>query len=80
MQAIYDLKVGYTLGNADISMLKSIARQLLAELESRTVTVNLPSKTDFDDPLSAYEAIEKCRDEIKSACAAAGIQVIEGEG
>ncbi|SQC34249.1 hypothetical protein [Kluyvera cryocrescens] len=55
-------------------------KQHIAELESRTVTVNFPRQTDFDDPLSAYEAIEKCRDEIKSACAAAGIQVIEGEG
>lgn len=33
IQAIYDLKVGYTLGHADISMLKSMARQLLASME-----------------------------------------------
>ncbi|SLX01148.1 hypothetical protein [Klebsiella variicola] len=40
-------------------------------LESSTVTVKLPHQTDFDDPLSAYEAIEKC----KEALTAAGIKV-----
>ncbi|HDO6754423.1 hypothetical protein VSS02_07025 [Klebsiella pneumoniae] len=40
-------------------------------LESRTVTVKLPHQTDFDDPISAYEAIEKC----KEAMTAAGIKV-----
>ncbi|WP_343558464.1 hypothetical protein [Klebsiella aerogenes] len=30
--------------------------------ESRTVTVKLPNQTEFDDPLSAYEAIEKCKE------------------
>ncbi len=39
-------------------------------LESRTVTVKLPHQTDFDDPISAYEAIEKC----KEAMTAAGIK------
>lgn len=43
----------------------------IAELESRTVTVKLPNQTQFDDPLSAYEAIEKC----KEALAAAGVKV-----
>lgn len=33
VQAIYDLKVGYTLGHADIAMLKAMARQLLASME-----------------------------------------------
>lgn len=46
-------------------------RQRIAELESRTVTVKLPNQTEFDDPLSAYEAIERCKD----ALAAAGIKV-----
>ncbi|HBQ6066071.1 hypothetical protein [Klebsiella pneumoniae] len=41
------------------------------ELESRTVPVKLPNQTEFDDPLSAYQAIEKCKD----ALAAAGIKV-----
>lgn len=41
------------------------------ELESRTV--KLPHQTDFDDPLSAYEAIEKCKEAIR----AAGIKVKE---
>lgn len=43
----------------------------IAELESRTVTVKLPNQIEFDDPLSAYEAIEKC----KEALTAAGIKV-----
>ncbi|MEY1193024.1 hypothetical protein AB7074_24905 [Klebsiella pneumoniae] len=42
----------------------------IAELESRTVTVKLPNQTQFDDPLSAYEAIEKC----KEALTAQGIK------
>jgi len=37
IQAIYDLKVGYTLGHADIAMLKAMARQLLAGLEQEPV-------------------------------------------
>ncbi|MGG7916536.1 hypothetical protein SH589_06595 [Klebsiella aerogenes] len=45
-------------------------RQRIAELESRTVTVKLPNQTQFDDPLSAYEAIEKC----KEALTAEGIK------
>lgn len=40
----------------------------IAELESRTV--KLPNQTEFDDPLSAYEAIKKC----KEALAAEGIK------
>ncbi|MBQ5023059.1 ead/Ea22-like family protein [Klebsiella pneumoniae] len=44
-------------------------RQRIAELESRTV--KLPNQIEFDDPLSAYEAIEKC----KEALTAAGIKV-----
>lgn len=46
-------------------------KALLSSLESRTVTVKLPNQTEFDDPLSAYEAIEKCKD----ALSAAGIKV-----
>ncbi|MFV6998979.1 hypothetical protein ACNPLN_06740 [Klebsiella pneumoniae] len=45
-------------------------RQRIAELESCTVTVKLPNQTQFDDPLSAYEAIEKC----KEALTAQGIK------
>ena len=45
-------------------------KALLSSLESRTVTVKLPNQTQFDDPLSAYEAIEKC----KEALTAEGIK------
>lgn len=37
IQAIYDLKVGYTLGHADIAILKALARQLLAGMEQEPV-------------------------------------------
>lgn len=37
IQAIYDLKVGYTLGHADVAMLKAMARQLLAVLKQEPV-------------------------------------------
>lgn len=37
IQAIYDLKVGYTLGHADIAILKAMARQLLTGLEQEPV-------------------------------------------
>ena len=47
--------------------------------EARTLTIKLPSQTDFDDPLSAYEAIEKCRDALSESCAAAGITLVVGE-
>ncbi|HEC2618925.1 TPA: ead/Ea22-like family protein [Raoultella ornithinolytica] len=40
-------------------------------LDPIDVHVKFPHQTDFDDPLSAYEAIEKC----KEALAAAGIKV-----
>ncbi|HHZ9884166.1 hypothetical protein AB8S15_24960 [Klebsiella pneumoniae] len=44
------------------------AQQRITQLESRAV--KLPNQTEFDDPLSAYEAIEKC----KEALIAAGIK------
>lgn len=37
------------------------------ELESRAVPVKFPHQTDFDDPLSAYEDIEKCKDALTAA-------------
>ncbi|MGP7371338.1 hypothetical protein [Klebsiella pneumoniae] len=57
--------------NRHLKLELEIAEKRIAELESRTVTVKLPNQTEFDDPLSAYEAIEKCKD----ALAAAGIKV-----
>lgn len=43
----------------------------LASPQASTVTVKLLNQTEFDDPLSAYQAIERC----KEALAAAGIKV-----
>lgn len=65
--------------NVTLDARAELAERRLTELEARKLTVNLPSQTDFDDPLSAYEAIEKCRDEIKAACAAAGITLVVRE-
>ncbi|MGB4823871.1 MAG: hypothetical protein WBP82_03065, partial [Leuconostoc mesenteroides] len=45
-----------------------VLKEYIQHLESRTV--KLPNQTDFDDPLSAYQAIEKC----KEALTAAGIK------
>ena len=50
---------------------KRMSEEGLKQLaESRTVTVKLPNQTEFDDPLSAYQAIEKC----KEALTAQGIK------
>lgn len=56
--------------NVTLDARAELAERQLAELESRAVTVKLPNQTQFDDPLSAYEAIEKC----KEALTAAGIK------
>lgn len=41
------------------------AQARISELEARTV--KLPSQVDFDDPLSAYEAIKKCQEVMSAA-------------
>ena len=38
VQAVFDLKVGYSLGLADIEILKRVARMALAELQAEPVT------------------------------------------
>ncbi|EPK1682098.1 hypothetical protein RFD78_000811 [Klebsiella aerogenes] len=50
---------------------KNSRMDLLEQMLCGPVTVKLPNQTEFDDPLSAYEAIEKC----KEALTAAGIKV-----
>lgn len=58
VQAVYDLKAGYTLGHADIAMLKSMARQLLASMEQEPVAWLLSgggAKNDVRfDSINAY--------------------------
>lgn len=49
--------------------------QHIGELESRTFIVKLPHQAGFDDPQTAYDAIEEC----KSAIAAAGVTGIKWE-
>lgn len=52
IQAIYDLKVGYTLGHADIAILKSMTRQLLASMEQEPVAqVYQPANIGICAPL-----------------------------
>ena len=52
IQAIYDLKVGYTLGHADIAILKAMARQLLAGMEQEPVAqVYQPANIGICAPL-----------------------------
>ena len=63
----------------DISELEA-SRQRIAELESRTVTVKLPTRIDNIDLRSPLEDEDMWIYRLKNALAAAGIQVIEGEG
>ena len=53
VQAVYDLKVGYTLGHADIAMLKSMARQLLASMEQEPMAWVTMQKEFCDDERTA---------------------------
>ncbi len=46
IQAVFDLKVGYRLGFADIEILKRVARMALAAMDSEPVAYI--SKSDFD--------------------------------
>ena len=64
----------------DISELEA-ARQRIAELESRTVTVKLPAACADDEYFNdgVFQPMRYERD-VERALRAAGIQVIEGEG
>lgn len=46
VQAVFDLKVGYRLGFADLEILKRVARMALAAMDSEPVAYI--SKSDFD--------------------------------
>ncbi|MDU3911564.1 hypothetical protein [Kluyvera ascorbata] len=53
----------------------------ITELESRTVTVKLPERYDVETyPLQSPKGEWYSRDDVLTMLAAAGIQVIEGEG
>ena len=47
IQAIYDLKVGYTLGQADVAIMNELARIALASLEAEAVCVIDQSNLDY---------------------------------
>lgn len=56
------------------------AKQRIAELESRTVTVKLPERYDVETyPLQSPKGEWYSRDDVLATLAAAGIQVIEGD-
>lgn len=63
----------------DISELDA-ARQRIAELESRTVTVKLPPRVDSSNVPFTAHTWNCCLDAVEKRLTAAGIQVIEGEG
>ncbi|HDY9181864.1 TPA: DUF551 domain-containing protein [Klebsiella pneumoniae] len=47
IQAVFDLKAGYTLGLADIEILKRVARMALAAMDSEPVAVIDPANLDY---------------------------------
>ena len=69
VQAVADLKAGYTLGHADVELIQQMAldavtllddleaaEKRIAELEARTLTVNLPDGCEHDvmAPVAAF--------------------------
>ena len=56
------------------------AEKRIAELESRTVTVKLPPRVDSSNVPFTAHTWNCCLDAVEKCIAAAGIQVIEGEG
>ncbi len=56
VQAVFDLKAGYTLELADIEILKRVARMALAELQAEPVmTANKLPETQFKQVADLYE-------------------------
>ncbi|HGH3373851.1 TPA: hypothetical protein ACJIK4_003373, partial [Kluyvera cryocrescens] len=65
IKAIYDLKVGYTLGHADIAILKSMARQLLAGMEQEPVAeISQAQEYDLEGNLRHQRDIDYYQDDI----------------
>ena len=56
-----------------------VAKNRIAELESRTVTVKLPPRVDSSNVPFTAHTWNCCLDAVEKCLAAAGIQVIEGE-
>ncbi|WP_336993552.1 hypothetical protein [Lelliottia amnigena] len=54
IQAVYDLKAGYTLGHADIAILKGLARMALAGMEAEPVAYMYKDKLHADARFSLY--------------------------
>ena len=90
VQAVADLKAGYTLGHADVELIQQMALDavtLLDELESaekriaelESCTVTLPPRVDSSNVPFTAHTWNCCLDAVEKCLAAAGIQVIEGE-
>lgn len=63
-----------------IKYLLNNANDKIASLESRTVTVKLPPRVDSSNVPFTAHTWNCCLDAVEKCLAAAGIQVIEGEG
>lgn len=64
----------------EISRLNDEVDELKERLESRTVTVKLPPRVDSSNVPFTAHTWNCCLDAVEKCLAAAGIQVIEGEG
>ncbi|MCC2918950.1 hypothetical protein [Enterobacter hormaechei] len=73
VQAVADLKAGYTLGHADVAILNELARIALASLEAEAVSINDDMAYAFhhalsDSPLGADE-VEEIKAGLRAALA-----------
>lgn len=75
IQTVFDLKVGYTLGLADIEILKRVARMALTAMDSEqyqvvpdAATAIRASMSEF--PESVHDIVEECADIAENACRA----------
>lgn len=70
VQAVFDLKAGYTLGLADVEILKRVARMALAAMDSESVAaLKLPPKLSNDrerahELNTGVDTWNKCIDEV----------------
>ncbi|HHA1211959.1 TPA: DUF551 domain-containing protein [Enterobacter hormaechei subsp. xiangfangensis] len=71
VQAVADLKAGYTLGHADVAILNELARIALASLEAEPVAINDDMAYSFHHALSDSSLGADEVDEIKTGLRAA---------
>lgn len=71
VQAVADLKAGYTLGHADVAILNELARIALVSLEAEAVSINDDMAYAFHHALSDSSLGADEVEEIKSGLRAA---------